>query len=596
MCGIAGIVGRDADLSRPSLERMRVALRHRGPDDTGSWISPANRMVSFAHTRLAVIDTTPAGHQPMSTPDGRLTISFNGEVYNFRALRDELEQRGVTFRTNTDTEVILHAYDAFGVECLPRLRGMFAFALWDERERTCLLARDVFGLKPLYFHHAANGSLIFASEVRALQASKLVPTSVNAQAVYGYLRTGSVAEPDTLLNDVQALEAGHYALWRGGVIRSRRYWALQFPHEPADTGDAVESMREALRDSVRHHFVSDVPVGLFLSGGVDSAVVLALARANGQEAIQTFSMTLPGNEMDEGPLARRTAEHFSARHTPCEVDAATARDLFPRYLAAADQPSIDGFNTFVVSKCVHEHGLKVALSGVGADELFGGYASFGRVPRIAEWNHQLSWTGPVRTMSGWMLERFAPRPRWRRVGDLLQQAPSLANTYETFRGVYTRSEARKLVASYGLSSPGDEPEAEPAMSATDADEVSRLELTRYVRNQLLRESDVASMAWGVELRAPFLDVRLFEAAAKIPATLRLGPSKRLLRDSVPELPAWVDETKRCFQFPFDDWMKREWRPVFADIEARSPVPMQTWYRKWCVFMLDHWLARMADGS
>ena len=419
MCGIAGIVGRDAELSRPPLERMQVALQHRGPDDRGSWTSPASRMVSFVHTRLAVIDPTPAGHQPMSTPDGRLTISFNGEIYNFRALREELERRGVRFQTRTDTEVILHAYDAFGVGCLCRLRGMFAFALWDERERTCLLARDVFGLKPLYFHHAANGSLVFASEVRALQASRLVPTSVNAQALYGYLRTGSVAEPETLLNDVHALEAGHYALWRGGVLRTQRYWALQFPQSPAANGHAVESLREALRDSVRHHFVSDVPVALFLSGGVDSAVVLALARANGLAAVKTFSLSFPGSELDEGPLARRTAEHFSADHTACDMDAVTARNLFPQYLSAVDQPSIDGFNTFVVSKCVRESGLKVALSGVGADELFGGYASFGRVPQMAEWNQQLSWTGPVRTVGGWMLERFAPGPRWRRVGDLL---------------------------------------------------------------------------------------------------------------------------------------------------------------------------------
>jgi asparagine synthase (glutamine-hydrolysing) len=591
MCGIAGIVGRQAPEVGPALARMQAALTHRGPDDRGLWQSPSN-LAAFGHTRLAVIDPTPAGHQPMSTPDGRYTISFSGEIYNFRELRRELAARGAAFRTQSDTEVILHGYQAYGSDVVPRLRGMFAFAIWDEHERACLLARDPFGLKPLYFHLGADGALVFASELRAILASRLVPPELDPDGVHGYLRTGTVPEPRTLVKGVSALDAGHLAEWRDGRWSPRRFWTLRFPPESGANHHA-ESVRAALLDSVRHHFVSDVPVGIFLSGGVDSAAMLALARHGGHDGVRTISMALPGSPADEGGLARRTAERFTSNHVECAIDARQARELFPRYLASIDQPSIDGFNTFVVSKFAREQGWKVALSGVGADELFGGYGSFTRVPRMAAWNEQLAWAGQLRPFGGRLLERFASGPRWRRVGDLLQQAPSVANTYTTFRGIFTRRESRQIAESMGLPGGSDAVTmpAEPA-DPTVADEVSRLELTRYVRNQLARDSDAASMACGLELRAPFLDVTLFEAVARVPAAIRLASAKQLLRAAVPELPAWVSGPKQCFQFPFADWMDGEWRPVFTDIDARSPVATGTWYRKWCLLVLHDWIERM----
>jgi asparagine synthase (glutamine-hydrolysing) len=303
-----------------------------------------------------------------------------------------------------------------------------------------------------------------------------------------------------------------------------------------------------------------VPVAILLSGGVDSTAMLALAKQTGHEGVRTLSMTFPGSALDEGALARQTAARFGSPHAECAVDARTARELFPRYLAGIDQPSIDGFNTFVVSKFAREQGLKVLLSGVGADELFGGYGSFTQVPRMTAWNEQLSWAGPLRSFGGRMLEQFATGPRWRRVGDLLQQPPTMANTYATFRGIFTRRESRQLVSSLGLTVAADEiRELDPA-SPTVPDEISRLELTRYVRNQLVRDSDSASMANGVELRAPFLDSTLFDVVARVPAAVRLASAKRLLRDAVQELPPWVTGPKRCFQFPFDEWIDGEWQP------------------------------------
>jgi asparagine synthase (glutamine-hydrolysing) len=595
MCGIAGVVGRSPAEARPALERMQAALRHRGPDGDGMWWSPS-ATAALAHTRLAVIDVGDGGHQPMTTPDGRLTVSFSGEIYNFAALRRQFQQQGATFRTQSDTEVILRGYDLFGTDELPRLRGMFAIALWDERERTCMLARDPFGLKPLYYHSAADGALVFASEVRALLASRLTPRELDGRGLYGYLRTGTLPEPDTLVKNVCALGAGHSLTWTAGTLRPRRFWSPQFPRVDDRTNHHTDSVRAALIDSVEHHFVSDVPVGILLSGGTDSAALLALAAQSGRTKVPTISMSLPGTAADEGSLARRTAECFGARHVEVAVDASGARDLFPTYLDAIDQPSIDGFNTFVVAKFARQQGLKVVLSGVGADEMFGGYGSFTRVPQMTAWNEQLSWAGPLRHAGGRMLEQWATGPRWRRVGDLLQQPPTVANTYATFRAIFTRREARRIASALGIDVPAGEAAEEAARSPTVADEVSRLELTHYVRNQLVRDSDSASMACGVELRAPFLDATLFDTVAKIPSPIRLAAAKRLLRDAVGELPPWVSGPKRCFQFPFEDWAANEWRPVFADIDARSPVPTETWYRKVCLHVLDHWMTRMKrDG-
>lgn len=595
MCGIAGVIGSSPAETRPALDRMQAALRHRGPDDRGDWSSPSG-VAAFTHTRLAVIDLGPGGHQPRSTADGRFTVTFGGEIYNFKELRRQLEQQGASFLTQSDSEVLLRGFERSGVAFVRRMRGMFAFAIWDEQERTCIFARDAFGQKPLYYHHRPDGALIFASEVRALVASHLVPTELDGAGLYGYLRTGTVPEPYTLLKSVSALEAGHTLTWRNGTITTTRFWSPQFPDTNVQGNHHREAVRAALVDSVDQHFVSDVPVGILLSGGVDSAAVLALASQAGHRGAMTVSMSMPGSTVDEGPLARQTADRFAANHLECAIDAGGARTLFPEYLQRIDQPSIDGFNTFVVSRFARQHGIKVLLSGVGADELFGGYSSFSRIPRITTWNAHLAWAGPLRQLGGRVLEHYAVGPRWRRVGDLLQQPPSLSNTYSAFRGIFTRREARQLAAHFNVDVPAAEPEDEPIASPTDADEVSRLELIRYVRNQLVRDGDAASMACGVELRAPYLDAPLFDTLARVPAPIRLAAAKRLLRDAVEELPPWVTGPKRCFQFPFDEWAALEWRPIFDGIEARSPVPTETWYRKMCLHVLEHWMDRMkADG-
>lgn len=541
------------------------------------------------HTRLSVLDPTPAGHQPMTVAGDRFTITYNGEIYNFKALRDSLMRSGVAFRSATDTEVILRLYEAEGPSFVERLRGMFALAIWDERERTCFLARDRFGIKPLYYHHG-RGVLTFASEVRALLAAG-VPASVDAGAAYQYFRTGSVPEPLTLIEDVRALEAGHYLEWRDGHIAIRKYWEVTFPD--ADPGvDAAAITREALLDSVSHHFVSDVPVGIFLSGGMDSTALVALARSQRAGELRTFSLAFPGTPIDEGPDARRTASQFQTTHHEFTLDAQAAKALFDQFLAAADQPSIDGFNTFVVCHFARQHDTKVVLSGLGGDELFGGYPSFRNVPRLARIG-QVAQFGGALSAAAIRIAGGVYGSRIGRLSDLLDGPSTLEHAYAVFRGIYAHNEALALTEHYvGKPAASEESPGAPVADPTLEDGVSRLELTKYMRNQLLRDSDVMSMASGVEVRVPFIDSVLFERLSRLPADQRLEQGKALLYRAVPEIPESVARRpKRGFVLPLDRWLEDDWDNA-QDTAGVPGVAVDTWYRKLSILAFERWLQRL----
>jgi len=590
MCGIAGVLSHDGGLQAAApLAAMQRAMAHRGPDGHGSWASPDGH-ASLGHARLAVLDLSSAGQQPMTVDGGRLAITFNGAIYNFRELRHRFEQRGMAFATGSDTEVILRAYDVYGDACVDHLRGMFAFALWDEQSRRCLLARDRLGIKPLYYALSPR-RLVFGSETRTVVASGLVPPDLDAQAAFDYFRTGSVAEPRTLHAAVRCLAPGHVAVWQDGQFTVRRYWQLQFDEATAGD-DGVAATRAVLIDAVQHHFVSDVPVGVFLSGGIDSTALLALAAKAGHPNLQAFTMALPGTPGDESGLAARTARHYGVPHAVHNVNAEGAHQLLQDTMRAMDQPSIDGMNTLAIAQFARRQGMKVMLSGLGADELFGGYPSWRGVPRLASWHRRLAAVGPVQAMAARVLAR-ASDPRSRRLGDLLASRPGFTAAYQAYRGIFTRTEARQLTQHYVGSVPAaDQDASESKDDASPGDTVSRLEFTRYLRNQLLRDSDVMSMACGVELRLPYLDPLVVDTVTRIGTPKRLAPGKALLIKAVPEIPSWVvDQPKRGFMFPIDNWLQGAWRGTFTAVERRCPVPTQTWYRKWCVYALEEWMTR-----
>ncbi len=595
MCGIAGILGTSSTITAESLQLLTVALRHRGPDDCGSYLNP-ERNVGLAQTRLSILDLSAAGHQPMISADGRYVIVFNGEVYNFRELRPALERRGVEFKSDSDTEVLLYLYAEHGPRMLPMLAGMFAFAIWDTREHTAFLARDPLGIKPLYY--GIDGDrLIFASEMRAVLKAWSSPKKLDHSSLGQYLLFGSVPDPGTLVQGIQSLPAGHSLTWKSGSTSLHSYWTPAYAPTPMSVGEATSLTRNALEESMDRHLVSDVPVGVFLSGGIDSTALTALASAKVAQPLNTFCISFEENEFNEGALAQRTAEHFHTQHHDWRLKADEGLSLIDSFLQSLDRPTNDGFNTYCVSMLARKHGLKVVLSGLGGDELFGSYPSFRLLPKLLRWHAWGGLAGPLRGIVGNYLQSQSTRSNLRRLGVFLNSRSNGLAAYWAIRGFFTPSEARKLIEHYtGTNAGNHQVDTAELLNVavpeqpTPQDLVAYLESTRYMQFQLLRDSDVFSMAHGLELRVPFVDSRLFETVNRVPASIRLAAGKQLLCDAVPEIPAWIaNAPKKGFRFPFEHWVKNHWSERFAQLERTIPVKLDSWYRKWTLLMLEHFM-------
>ena len=519
-------------------------------------------------------------------------LFYNGEVFNFRQLRQELIDGGVQLRSTGDTEVILEWFAREGKKCVNRFAGMFAFAIWDELEQELFLARDPLGIKPLYvWEH--DGKLAFASELRAVLEAELGLRNLCVEAVAGYLLFGSIQEPHTLVSGVEMLPAGCHMVWKNGTSQIRRYWEINFsPTNDIDRNQAIGIARNALTESIERHFVSDVPVGIFLSGGIDSTSIVALAREQGFENLKTFSISFDEAEFNEGDLAQRTATAFQTDHQDWRMKAADAEQLFQQYLSSMDQPSNDGFNTYCVSKFAHDCGIKVVLSGLGGDETFAGYPSFHQVPNLVAWHRRARWLGPVLSLAAGALGAMYPTGPKRRLADFLSGRGDFASAYYAMRGTFSLAEVSLLLSHYTLraASPIAAHDFIKAPNAVCAlDQVSYLELTRYMRNQLLRDSDVMSMAWGLELRVPFVDQRLLDSISPIPAKFRLEQGKKLLIDAVGNIPNWIlEQPKRGFRFPFQRWLgnNAEWTEMFRSTLQSIPIPIKSWYQQWMLVVLE----------
>jgi len=600
MCGIAGLLGAEPG---SFAERVRPAIAHRGPDDAGAW---QNATTCLVQTRLAILDLSPSGHQPMASPCGRWHLVFNGEIYNHASLRQRLEAEGERFQGSSDTEVLLRWMVRRGRSGLADLRGMYAFCLVDSRDGSALLARDPHGIKPLYFWQGPAGELAFASELRALLASGLIPRRPDPEAIAAYLASGSVPEPATLVAGVARLEAGHWLHWKEGASRIEPWWPLpeslltgrnregfDRPAPIRDREAALALTRSALKNSVAAHMVSDVPVGLFLSAGLDSAALLALA----PPGLRTFTIGFadPGSQgFDESEPAAQIAALFGAEHTALTLRADQARSWLPHFLSSQDQPSIDGFNTWCVSRLASERGLKVALSGLGGDELFGGYPSFRTVPRLHRWRRRL---GPLSPLAAAALSRSpgGSEQKRQRLAELLRSAPSLQAAHRCLRGQFTTPEVGALMRHWGLPIPrsllaraGNE---EPPDGLDPTDGVAWLEGCRYLRNQLLPDSDGMAMATALELRLPYVDATLQGQLAPIVPSIRLAPGKALLQASLPELPGWfTNRPKQGFRFPFQLWLDDPQSPLALRVPSTpAGLDLRPWYRRWNLMVLESWL-------
>ncbi|RTL71307.1 MAG: asparagine synthase (glutamine-hydrolyzing) [Hyphomicrobiales bacterium] len=579
MCGINGIFSYHyaANPIDPSeLVRTRDHMAPRGPDGMGEWISE-DRRASFGHRRLSIIDLSNAGAQPMSNADGSLVVTFNGEIYNYKLLRRDLEAKGFVFRSNSDTEVLLHLYAARGEAMVHDLRGMFAFAIWDAKRRRMYLARDPYGIKPLYY--ADDGwTFRFASQVKALIAGGAISRDPEPAGVVGFYLWGSVPEPFTTYQAIRALPAGTILIVdEVGAHPARRYHSIAqvfadvertgTAHIVRSQADAHAAIRESLLDSVRHHLVADVPVGAFLSAGVDSGALVGLMRDAGQSDIQTVTLTFDefrGGPHDEAPLAEEVARLYSTRHATRVV---TQRDFeadLPRILDAMDQPSIDGINTWFVSKAAHELGLKVAVSGLGGDELFGGYPSFRDVPR---WVKLMRW--PARVPGLGLAARSAGQPVARLLGlnpkfaGMMKYGGTFEGAYLLRRGLFLPWEIGEIltpeVVRQGMRRLDPlqhvREQLEPAPRGAHG-KVSTLESALYMRNQLLRDTDWASMAHALEVRVPLVDSTLLQKTAPFASIARASSAKALLSNapSTPLPSSVLNRTKTGFSTPIEHWM------------------------------------------
>jgi asparagine synthase (glutamine-hydrolysing) len=573
---------------------------HRGPDDRGVYSSgPA----TIGMCRLAIID--PAnGHQPMSSPDGRFTIVFNGAIYNYRELQPALAAGGWQFRTNCDTEVLLAAYAQHGTACLARLRGMFAFAVWDEREQTLFAARDQLGIKPLYYSRLPDGGLVFGSELNAILASGVVAGEIDPASVGEYLAWFSVPAPRTIYRGIANLPPGHsLAVGADQRVRTQPWWHLPAAAQPerraANYQDFVHGLRHQLEDTIRAHRVADVPVGAFLSGGMDSTAVVGLMARGSRHRLKTFSIIFGEAEFSEQSAARLAAQAFDTEHHEELLTGARVAADLPRILASFDQPTGDGINTWYASQAARQGGVTVALSGLGGDELFGGYPSFRDLPRLQRLLP--AWRLLPGKLRRAVVQHLAARPsaRARKLADFLTHARDLHELASLQRRVLPEAtrlslltpDARAEAVRLGPNHPMLEDFAFQLAGADPFQVVSAWESRTYMTDVLLRDSDVFSMAHSLELRVPFVDRALLEWLWPQPAWFKYDPrqTKRALADATADLvPAAIrHRPKRGFTLPFPRWMLGELKPFLDETFSRRSLAACPWLEVHAVEQVWH---------
>lgn len=650
MCGIAGLIASSGTLENHfnTVSGMTEAQAHRGPDDNGVEVVCSDEngaAIVFGHRRLAIIDVSPAGHQPMIAESTGDWITFNGEIYNYLQLRQELETVGQVFRTGTDTEVILKAYNQWGEDCVSRLQGIFAFAIGHRAGNGfpgyLFIARDQLGVKPLYYWQDSQ-QFLFASEVRALLGTGQVPRRLDLAGLRSYLAYGSLQEPLTLVQGIRSLLPGHTLTWRAGQVCIKKYWKIPGPdqvekvHRPVC--EVYPEIYSTMAEAVKNQLVSDVPLGAFLSGGIDSTAIAALAQKASSRPIKTFSIIFDEPTYDERIYARAAAQQIGTDHTELCLTETEVTGSIDQALAAFDQPSFDGLNTYYVAKLVRQAGLTVALSGVGGDELFGGYNRYQKQILAEQWSNRIGWLPDVarksaaRTLQhlanssvvGKALKlqsrdektRLSRLEALRKAGELLRgELPS----YFLTRLIFDTLQVSDLLTPEILNkSEGWEPKtfANLASETAGYDPINRasaLELQTYMLSTLLRDTDQMSMTHALEVRVPLLDHKVVEMVLRLDGTYKVDrkqPKPLLtypLKGEIPEV--CIHRPKQGFELPFALWLKsclyNRMEDSFRQLSSEQAFPFDRigleniwkqfksgqvgWGRVWCLFVLRSWL-------
>jgi len=551
MCRIAGIVNDNSLNLELAIQQMRDAMQHGGPDDAGFFIDQ-EKGLALGHRRLSLIDLSNAGHQPMLSQDHQIVIAFNGEIYNYLELREELKLKGYLFTTETDTEVILQSYACWGHTCFKRLEGMFALAIYDKKTNEIVLARDHAGIKPLYYHHS-NELFCFASEVKAfLQVNKDWPANKDWKTYF--LLLGHIPEPFTTLANIFILPKGSVLIFN---IKNKQF-KINKIEEDAGTQRLIISAEEAainlnqlLNKAVEQHLISDAPIGLFLSGGIDSSILTIVAQKYLGSNLHTLSIDFDETAFSEKEYQDIIIRKTGAKHQAFTVTKKIFEDSLTDIIAAMDQPSNDGINTYFISKYAKQSGLKAVLSGIGADEIFGGYPSFKKAKYIA--------AASIIPNSVYSLASFSPNQKWKKLA--FMKLGGIKGLYYTQRGFYTPDEVAILLGidiDYVETKLAEITTQQFSQVATSVEEMSQYEQNNYMLNQLLKDTDYMSMWHAVEVRVPFLDKRIINYANQLSASIRFDkklPKGLLINAFKNQLPSVIwDRPKKGFVFPFQHWM------------------------------------------
>ena len=615
MCGIAGIVHFDGSPIPDGLpERMCDSIRHRGPDAGATWVEGP---LAFGHRRLSIIDLSSAANQPFHDVSGRYVIVFNGEIYNYQDVKTRITD--YPFQTTSDTEVLVAAYAKWGPECLVQLRGMFAFAIWDRTERSLFIARDRMGVKPLYYYQD-DTKLLFSSEIRAMLASGEVKKEINEEALVDLFSYQSVGGVNSIIKNIRQLEAGCWMKLAGNKITRERYWDVTHPRVDFDFGNvpAVKArIRDLMLQSVTRRLVSDVPVGAFLSGGIDSSAVVGLMAEASTRPPATFNICFEEKEYDESLYAEMIAKKFKADHTRILLQPTVFLDEMTNALDAMDTPSGDGINTYVVSKAIRRKGVTVALSGVGGDELFAGYPYFGQYTTLQARSWLWKWPAFIRRQAS-LIESGPRRERLRQL--LSADSCSIDRVYPVFRQMITPGKLRELIALNGHA--GLLEDMAPGLTARKDDlrklpllsQVSAAEYLGYTQHTLLKDTDQMSMAVALEVREPFFDHDLVEFVMSVPDAIKrpVYPKSLLVESLKPLLPdEIVHRRKQGFLFPWNTWMKNELRS-FCESHVQNMAGRRfvngdnllrfwrefvagkgdiRWGEIWLFVVLDHWMEK-----
>jgi asparagine synthase (glutamine-hydrolysing) len=616
VCGINGIIylKTKSDFDQ-QVRKMNDALAHRGPDDQGIFSETG---ISLGHRRLSIIDLSAAGHQPMSFSNERYTIVYNGELYNFREIRNALKD--ISFKTNSDTEVILAAYAKWGAACLDQFNGMFAFAIYDKQTHELFIARDRLGIKPVYYTQTED-HLAFSSELRGLFASGLVKKKLDKNSLQDYLRYQTVHAPATIIEGVKMLLPGHFMRIKEGNVEIKCWWKLEIKPVAIvpEASEAQKQVRKLLRDAVERRLIADVPFGAFLSGGIDSSIVVGLMSEVATSPVNTFSVTFDDSEFSEAVYAKQIAEKFKTIHHEIKLKPEDFLRELPEALDAMDHPSGDGPNTYVVSKATKKAGVTMALSGLGGDELFCGYDIFKRSAELVNKKWLNSIPRGIRAMAGNVMKKNAGVSGEKKAAVLGLKEINFASFYPVSRQVLLDEHAQKISpqkqnaenAVFTITS-----EIARDFSAEDylLSRVSLAEIRTYMQNVLLRDTDQMSMAHALEVRVPFLDYTLVEYVLNLPDALKFPHTpKKLLVDACKDLlpDEIVNRPKMGFTFPWNKWMRNELksfceerleklgqRDAFNAEGLRSlwnnflaDDPKVTWSRIWPLVVLSHWLEK-----